>query len=87
VSNTFHALLVFVSTVGAATEGEERTTGDKEARKETVRIVVGFEGVARKASRASSVRVLTGSASPPPGGRVWESARRRLDGAPGWDSR
>jgi len=33
-----------VSTVGAATGAEERATGDTEAGKETVRIVVGFEG-------------------------------------------
>ena len=40
MSSTCHALLVFVSTVGAAVEAKERATGDKE----TVRIVVGFEG-------------------------------------------
>lgn len=33
-----------MTTVGAATEAEERATGNTEAGKETVRIVVGFEG-------------------------------------------
>ena len=48
---TFHALLVFVSTVGAAAEEEERTTGNTEAGNQTVRIVVGFEGSCPRSSK------------------------------------